>query len=362
MKRKINILVILLVLTSVIAMQSCKKDAPLEPKGYTAAMPTVPIPANAAVVPFTGAGQAVNLKWTATATNAIKWTVFFGKSSHPGQVATNVATNSYTATIGTTGGMYYWQVETTDANNITTISPVWSFDVNSNPAAAVLTAPANLATGFSTTGALTWTCTDPESDALTYDVYLGTTATPTTVVASGISATTFSPTMAYSTTYYWKVVAKDPYGGTSTSAINSFTTGAFVPDFSVFNGVASEVCTTFGTAKKDVFVQVNTAAKTITMFLPIADAMVGAGWGTVYTGSHPITVSYDATTFVVTSTKQAWTDSFIDPVEMGPMSMKVATGSTIDAVNKKIMIKWTVSGNAYWGADYTLGTATYTMK
>jgi len=75
------------------------------------------------------------------------------------------------------------------------------------------------------TGALTWTASDPEGDALTYDVYLGTTATPG-VVAGGLTDATYSPTLVANTKYYWKVVAKDSHGYSTSSVVRSFTTGA----------------------------------------------------------------------------------------------------------------------------------------
>ena len=115
------------------------------------------------------------------------------------------------------------------------------------------------------------------------------------------------------------------------------------------------------TAKFDVTLTVNTKGNFITMYLPLADGMVSAGWGTVYTGAHPIIIYYNPTTFAITSTKQLWTDSFVDPVEMGPMSLTVKSG-TIDPIKKTLSILWTVSGNDYWGADYTLKATTYTMK
>jgi len=347
-----------------IATQSCKKEAPVNPTPVLAAVPDVPVPSNGTVIAFTGANQAVNLSWQGTGDNQSTWYVYFGtseQSSNP--LVATVTSNSYTAHIGTIGGTYYWQVVTTDVNNITTRSPRWKFNVNSAPNVPALTAPANNATLVDpTTAALTWTSTDPENDNLTYDVYFGTTATPG-LLATKVTDKTYKPTMAFNTKYYWKIVAKDPSGGITSSAINSFTTKSLVVyNFSVFNGVSSELCGTFSaTALHDVSVQVNTTTKVITMFLPIADAMVAAGWGTVYSGTQSINITYDPITLAVTSTKQLWCNSFIDPTEMGPMSLKVSTGS-IDPTNKKISIKWTVSGNAYWGADYTLGTATYTMK
>lgn len=218
----------LLALTSIITMQSCKKEEPVTPKEFLAAMPSVPVPVNAAIIPFTGAGQAINLAWAGTASSAIKWDVYFGNTSSPAKVASNVTANSYVAHIGTAGGTYYWQVETTDAQNITSTSPVWKFEVNSNPNAPSTPVPALNATAVSCTPTISWTGTDPEGDALTYDLYLGTSSTPTSVASSGLTSATYTIASALSanTDYYWKVVAKDPYGGQSVSPVWKFTTGA----------------------------------------------------------------------------------------------------------------------------------------
>jgi len=356
MKRNILFFVMLLAVLGFTTMQSCKKDTVVQPKEFLAAMPEAPSPAVDAVVPFTGTGQAINLEWTGTATNAVKWDVYFGDTNAPDRVATGLTTNSYTAHV-TAGGTYFWQVVTVDANNVESDSPVWSFQVNSNPGVPTLTAPANNATAVSKTVALKWTATDPEQDDLTFDVYLGTTATPGPA-ATGLTTATYSPTLAYNTTYFWKVVAHDPYGGVSTSAVFTFKTDIQQPDYSVFNGAATELWNAISSA---VTIQRLGTSNTLSIFLPLADGFVTAGFGTVYTKTHPIIINYDPVTKVVTSTKQAWCDSFIDPIEMGPLSLQVGAGSTIDPLNKKLTIKWVVSGNAYWGADYNT-TGTYTMK
>jgi hypothetical protein len=359
MKRKILFFVMLLAVLGLSTMQSCKKDAVVTPKEYVAAMPEAPVPAVDAVVPFTGTGQAITLEWTGTATNAIKWDVYFGDTDAPDLVSSAQTANTYTAHV-TAGGTYFWGVVTVDANNVESASELWSFQVNSNPVVPVLTAPANNAVAVSKTVALKWTATDPEEDDLTFDVYLGTTATPG-VATTGLADATYSPTLAYNTTYYWRVVSKDPYGGSATSAVYKFTTDVQKPDYAVFNGAATEVAALNVSVSSPVTVQRLGSTNVISIYLPLADAMVTAGWGTVYTGAHAILITYDPVTLAVTSTKQAWCDSFIDPTEMGPMQLQVSSG-TIDANNKKISIKWKVSGNAYWGTDYTTGTCTYTMK
>jgi hypothetical protein len=229
MKRKLIFPVMVLVLTSIVAIQSCKKESPVEPTLWQAAVPAVGVPANNAIIAFTAAGQSINLSWDGTATATPKWDVYFSKDAHPKLAASGISTNSYTAKIGTTGGVYYWQVVTLDANNIETASPIWKFDVNSAPGATTLSAPAANATAISCTPALKWRTTkDAEGDALTYDLYLGTSSTSPASFSSGLTDTTLTVSTALSafTDYYWKVITKDPYGGSSTSAIWKFTTGA----------------------------------------------------------------------------------------------------------------------------------------
>lgn len=63
-------------------------------------------------------------------------------------------------------------------------------------------------TGVSITTTLSWTCSDPDGDSLTYDVYFGTSPTPP-LVQSNHTSTTYNPgTLNYGTKYYWKIVRK----------------------------------------------------------------------------------------------------------------------------------------------------------
>jgi hypothetical protein len=224
MKIKSIILVMLLVFSGLIAMQSCKKDESPQPVIYKAAVPAAPAPANSAVVAFTGSGQSITLNWGGDATSG-SWDVYFGDSSTPPKVAT-VTSNSYTATV-TAGGAYFWQVITVDANNVKSTSEVWSFEVNSNPAIPSTPKPALNAIKVSCNPTLTWVDTDPEGDDLTYDLYLGKTSTPG-IVASGLTAATYTSvaTLTPNVDYYWQIVAHDPFGGIAKGPVWKFTTGA----------------------------------------------------------------------------------------------------------------------------------------
>nr|NQU91849.1 hypothetical protein [Bacteroidota bacterium] len=71
---------------------------------------------------------------------------------------------------------------------------------------------------------LSWTCTDPEGDPLTYDIYFGIEAAPPQV-ATGILDTFYTPaTLAYSTIYHWKIIAHDNQGNSTEGGIWSFST------------------------------------------------------------------------------------------------------------------------------------------
>ncbi|MCK4902360.1 MAG: hypothetical protein KAS76_03300, partial [Thermoplasmatales archaeon] len=76
---------------------------------------------------------------------------------------------------------------------------------------------------------LSWTCTDPNGDPLTYDMYFGTSSNPP-LVSSGQSGSTYDPgTMTSGETYYWKIVAEDDEGASTEGPIWSFTVWINLP-------------------------------------------------------------------------------------------------------------------------------------
>lgn len=206
-------------------LQSCKKDEEPAPLTFVAAMPANPDPGNTAIVPFSGTPVTLHLKWEATATNPIKWDIYFGNTDKPSKVASNVSGNTYDVTVNE-GGTYYWKVSTVDENKVTSTSDVWSVVVNSNPDVPTIVGPKMDSIGAPCTPTISWEATDPEGDDLTYDLYLGKTATPAIAYADLTeSEISIATSLSESTAYYWKVVAKDPYGGRSESPVWKFTTG-----------------------------------------------------------------------------------------------------------------------------------------
>lgn len=73
-----------------------------------------------------------------------------------------------------------------------------------------------------------WTASDPDQDPLKFDVYFGTAADPP-LAAEGLTNNSYDPgTLAYNTTYYWKVRVHDDKGLFTDGPVWSFTTGSEV--------------------------------------------------------------------------------------------------------------------------------------
>ena len=176
--------------------------------------PSSPNPADGA----TGIGSTVTLTWTAS--GATSYDVLLGPSDPPSQVASGIATASYTATGLTAGAHYVWQIVAHNAGGANQ-GPQWSFTTATNlpPSAPTSPNPTNGATGVATSPTLTWSA----PGATSYDVMFGST-NPPPQVSTGQATASYTPAaLTASTTYYWRIVARNAAGAT-TGSVWSFTT------------------------------------------------------------------------------------------------------------------------------------------
>ena len=165
--------------------------------------------------------SSVDLSWTDTATNASGYLV--GRSTD-GATFTQVAQLGSSATSYVDGGLsasttYYYLVYaynsagSSSSNMASTQTQATTAQVVTQaPAAPSSPSPANGATNVSGRVTLSW---GAASGAQAYDVYLGTSTSPT-LRASNVTSTSVSAgTLNAGTTYFWMVVAKNSAGSTA---------------------------------------------------------------------------------------------------------------------------------------------------
>jgi len=172
-----------------------------------------------------------NLSWLCTDPDGdpIKFDVYFGTSSQPPKIASDISEFSFEPGALQETTIYYWKIVAKDDHDHITPGIVWHFTTkttatNEPPALPSNPNPTNgaLAVGLPVT--LSWTCSDPENDALLYDVYFGTTLNPP-IGPTNQTSTNFQPSgLTTGTQYYWKIVAKDDHSNTTTGNVWSFTT------------------------------------------------------------------------------------------------------------------------------------------
>jgi hypothetical protein len=71
---------------------------------------------------------------------------------------------------------------------------------------------------------LQWEGSDPDGDMVTYDVFFGTNSSPARVVSQQSSTSFSTGILTNQTTYYWRIVAWDPYSANTSGPLWSFTT------------------------------------------------------------------------------------------------------------------------------------------
>ena len=195
-------------------------------KNYPPNTPSNPDPGNGE----TNVNINVDLSWFGDDPDGdnVTFDVFFGKISPPPIVVSNQSDMTYDLGLLDFDTQYYWKIVTWDSpGSLSTSGPIWSFKTEKNlpPNTPSNPDPPDGASDIYIEDVLQWTGGDPNSgDTVTYDVYFGKSSPPP-LVKEGLSQPAYDPgTMDLDTTYYWKVVAEDRQGLTSTGPIWHFTT------------------------------------------------------------------------------------------------------------------------------------------
>ncbi len=186
--------------------------------------PFNPVPANAAQ------NVVLNqiLSWTSGDLDGdpVEYDVYFGTTSPPPLAASDLTVLHWIPGPLAVATTYYWRVVARDPSGAESSGPQWSFTSrpsNLPPNEPGIVSPWSPSTGVLLNQNLVWTGSDPDNDPLRYDVYFGTSSPPP-LVASNIVESTYDPALSFETTYYWRIVARDLPGATTSGSTWTFTT------------------------------------------------------------------------------------------------------------------------------------------
>jgi hypothetical protein len=177
-----------------------------------------------------GIALAPVLKWT-SGDRASFHRVFFGTANPPPFVSGS-ATNSFSPGLLEPNTQYFWRIEEKNDAGIDATSPVWSFRTKADtlPGKPRRDSPRIGGIIHTLTPTLKWRASLIGGRPTSYDVYLGKTLDPPLVanvpqtrIDLDLRVIYQSAALEYGTQYYWRIVAKNSAGETS-SDVWTFTT------------------------------------------------------------------------------------------------------------------------------------------
>ena len=163
--------------------------------------------------------------------DTLTYIFMLGQDKSALSVATITRLTSYDAEGLELGKTWFWQIIAADNRGKETQGPVWQFSTystpNRAPADPVMAYPASGATNLPVDVQFRWQASDPDGDALTFDVFLGKTF-PLPKLGENLVSPVYSPSpyLEHSSRYYLQVVVRDDEGLTNkNSPVWSFETG-----------------------------------------------------------------------------------------------------------------------------------------
>jgi len=171
----------------------------------------------------------VTFEWNA-AENAALYYVYVKNLNTQAQLQYNAQNNTSMEINLTKGTPFSWYVVAKSTSGALAESEKWKFynagDAIENyiPFPAELVSPAMSSTVQGPTVDLEWSGNDVDDDIVNYKIYFGTAANPTTLIGTITEERLNQVSTTSNTTYYWKVVATDEAGNSSTSTIFQFKT------------------------------------------------------------------------------------------------------------------------------------------
>ncbi|HEX6790463.1 MAG TPA: FlgD immunoglobulin-like domain containing protein [Candidatus Krumholzibacteria bacterium] len=157
---------------------------------------------------------------------ALKYDVYFGTANDPPLVSFNQSDPYYNTYYLEVETKYYWRIVARDTDGLTRSGATWDFTTHANSVPYV---PSNPDPHIGETRQplntqLVWYCRDPDGQGLRYDVYFGTVNPPPLLVTNIGGDRWYPGAQTVLTTYYWRIVARDPKGAESSGPVWYYTT------------------------------------------------------------------------------------------------------------------------------------------
>jgi len=156
--------------------------------------------------------------------DTVNYDVYFGDSLPIPRVTLKQTQTTYTPGTLSLGQTYYWQIKARDNHYAFSKSDLFFFRVNAPPNNITSPDPANGSIDVDILTDLSWNCSDPDGQNLTYAIYFGETNPPPKIVNQTSNSTYDPGILDLLTTYYWQIDAWDTYNLTVSSPVWLFTT------------------------------------------------------------------------------------------------------------------------------------------
>jgi len=192
----------------------------------TPGMPSNPSPANGEL----DVSIDADLDWS-ECTDTDSYDVYFGTSATPSLVSSDQLATTYDPELSY-GTHYYWKIVAKNDCGNSTPGPLWDFHTETGvcptPGTPSNPSPANGETDVSINADLDWSdCVNTDF----YDVYFGTSSSFVDKYGSTSNSRYTLPPLQSSKTYYWKIVAKNDCGKSTSGPVWEFTTAPYgAPD------------------------------------------------------------------------------------------------------------------------------------
>jgi hypothetical protein len=124
---------------------------------------------------------------------------------------------------------HYWRIVAWDSRGAMKYGVIWEFETggepNTPPDPPFDPDPADGETVTNIQTDISWSCYDPDGDAMMFDVYFGKDSNPEELVSNDQIQNSYDPGQLESeTTYYWRIIVIDEHGATNTGPIWHFST------------------------------------------------------------------------------------------------------------------------------------------